>query len=101
MRVDLNSARLTRRRLLLAGTAIGATISSNRLAQGATPREAARPARALPPRGEFVVRGAYVLTMDPELGELPSGDVHVKNGAIVAVGRALPAPHAQVIDGKR
>jgi 5-methylthioadenosine/S-adenosylhomocysteine deaminase len=38
---------------------------------------------------EFVVRGAYVLTMDPALGDLPDGQVHVRDGAIVAVGRGL------------
>ena len=48
----------------------------------------------------MVARGAYVLTMDPALGDLPNGDIHVRDGAIVAVGRALAAPHAQVIDGK-
>jgi cytosine/adenosine deaminase-related metal-dependent hydrolase len=37
---------------------------------------------------QFVVRGAYVLAMDPALGDLPDGEVHVRDGAIVAVGRA-------------
>jgi hypothetical protein len=36
---------------------------------------------ALPARGEFVVRGGHVLTMDASLGDLPSGDVHVRDGA--------------------
>ncbi|MDO9412866.1 MAG: amidohydrolase family protein [Pseudolabrys sp.] len=54
----------------------------------------------LPARGEFIVRGGHVLTMDPSLGDLPSGDVHVRDGAIVAVGANLTAPGAQVIDGK-
>jgi len=98
MRFDFT--KLTRRRLLLAGTAIGSSLLGSDLAPAATAPAAARPARGLPRRGEFVVRGAYVLTMDPELGEIPNGDVHVKNGAIVAVGRALAAPGAQVIDGK-
>jgi len=35
---------------------------------------------------EYVVRGATVLTMDPGLGDLPVGDVHVRDGAIVDVG---------------
>ena len=39
----------------------------------------------LPARGEFVVRGAYVVTMDPKLGDIPNGDVHVRNGALVAI----------------
>lgn len=49
-------------------------------------------------RGEFVVRGANILTMDASLGELPSGDVHVRNGAIAAVGATVAAPGADVID---
>ena len=37
-------------------------------------------------RGEFVLRGGHVLSMDARVGDLPSGDVHVRNGVIVAVG---------------
>jgi 5-methylthioadenosine/S-adenosylhomocysteine deaminase len=57
-------------------------------------------AHALPTRGEFVLRGGCVLTMDPALGDLPSGDVHVRNGEIVAVGKGLKAPGAKVIDAR-
>ena len=65
-------------------------------------RKSRRPAPngALPARGEFVVRGGHVLTMDANLGDLPSGDVHVRDGAIVAVGAKVNAPSAQVIDGR-
>lgn len=68
--------------------------------RGTTGRSAARTAKKLPPRGEFVIRNAYVLTMDPELGDIPGGDVHVKNGEIVAVGRRIKAPRAAVLDGR-
>lgn len=54
----------------------------------------------LPPRGEFVVRNAYVVTMDPKLADIPIGDVHVRNGALVAVGPNLKAPGAEEIDGR-
>src|SRR5471030_972739 len=54
----------------------------------------------LPARGEFVVRGGHVLTMDSALGDLATGDVHVRDGAIVSVGANLAAPGAQVIDGR-
>jgi cytosine/adenosine deaminase-related metal-dependent hydrolase len=54
----------------------------------------------LPPRGEFVVRNAYVVTMDPNLGDIANGDVHVRDGALVAVGPNLGAPGAEVIDGR-
>ena len=46
------------------------------------------------------MRGAHVLTLDSGLGDLPSGDVHVRNGAIVAVASRVPAPGAEVIDGR-
>lgn len=54
----------------------------------------------LPPRSEFVVRNAYIVTMDPKLGDIPNGDIHVRNGTLVAVGPNLSAPGADVIDGR-
>jgi len=54
----------------------------------------------LPARGEFIVRGGHVLTMDASLGDLPAGDVHVRDGAIVAVGANIAAQNAQVIDAR-
>jgi 5-methylthioadenosine/S-adenosylhomocysteine deaminase len=55
----------------------------------------------LPARGEFVIRSAYVMTMDAALGDIPRGTVHVKNGAIVAVGADVKASGAvEVIDGR-
>jgi 5-methylthioadenosine/S-adenosylhomocysteine deaminase len=54
----------------------------------------------LPPRGEFVVRNAYVVTMDPKLGDIPVADVHVRNGSLVAVGPNLSAPGVEEIDGR-
>lgn len=50
-------------------------------------------------RTEFIVRDAYVLTMDPAQGDLPNGDVHVRDGKILAVGRDLDAPGVEVLDG--
>ena len=59
-----------------------------------------RPTGPLPERREFVVRSAYVLTMDPALGDLVRGDVHVRNGEIIAVGKDLAAPGAEAIDAQ-
>lgn len=53
----------------------------------------------LPRRGEFVVKGAHVLTMDDQLGNVAGGDVHVRNGRIVAVGRGLRG-RGKAIDGR-
>ena len=38
---------------------------------------------------EYVVAGAHVVSMDAEIGDLPTGDVHVRAGEIVAVGPSL------------
>lgn len=57
---------------------------------------AQRPADTM---SEFLIRNAYVLTMDAGLGDIAGGDVHVRAGAIAAVGRNLSAPGAEVIDG--
>jgi cytosine/adenosine deaminase-related metal-dependent hydrolase len=67
--------------------------------RSAKPAAPQRFAGQLPGRGEFVVRDAYVVTMDPKLGDIPRGDVHVRNGAIVAVGPKIVAPGAAEIDG--
>ncbi len=93
----------------VAGVGAAGLIGSSPLAGNAQPQDrtqAARPAASrlapgLPERGEFLVRNAYVLTMDPVLGDIPDGDVHVKNGSIVAVGKNLRAAGAQVLDGRR
>lgn len=48
----------------------------------------------------LVIRGGHVLTMDPALGELPYADVHVRDGAIVAVGPDLRVPGVAEIDAR-
>src|SRR5215831_18064703 len=52
----------------------------------------ADPAVALPPPGALVIRGGYVLTMDPAAGDLPAADVHLAGGQIAAVGPGLAVP---------
>ncbi len=86
------------RRNLLAGAASLGVLGLNGLTR-AIAQSAIPSAPPLPPRADFVIRGAYVLTMDPSLGEFPQGDVLVRNGVIAAVGRNVDAPGATVIDG--
>ena len=52
----------------------------------------------LPARAEFTIANAYVMTMDPVLGDIAGGAVHVRNGDIVAVGKDI-AGGGQRIDG--
>jgi cytosine/adenosine deaminase-related metal-dependent hydrolase len=51
-----------------------------------------RSSRALQQPGALVIRGGYVLTMDPAAGDLPAADVQIAGGQIVAVGPGLAVP---------
>jgi cytosine/adenosine deaminase-related metal-dependent hydrolase len=84
---------LTRRDFLGGVAALGAWS----LAGCATPSGGG--SGRLPVRGEFVVRDAYVMTMDAA-GDLPGADVYVRNGEIAAVGVGVAAPGAQALDGR-
>jgi len=52
----------------------------------------------LPEREHILFKGAYIITMDQQLGDIESADIHIRNGAIIAVGRNLVAPGARVIN---
>ena len=87
--------RLTRRTVLEGAAALGAI--------GCLPAGlAAQSGRAepLPGRGDIVIRGANVLTMDERLGDFASGAVHIRDGAIAAVGENVNVSGADVIDGR-
>lgn len=93
---------ISRRGLLGTAAALGAAsvVGRTPAARADAGPVLSRPLPQLPVRGEFVVRNAYVLTMDPALGDLARGDVHVRGGDIVAVGTNLAAPAADVLDGR-
>src|SRR5262245_27180401 len=86
---------LNRRAALAAATAAtaAAVLPRGAMAQGSAPGTP-------PARAELVIRGAQVLTMDPAIADLASGDVHVRDGAIVAVAAKIDAPSAITVDGK-
>lgn len=46
----------------------------------------------------ILIRGATVISMDGEVGNLPKGDILVENGTITAIGLNLEADGAEVID---
>jgi 5-methylthioadenosine/S-adenosylhomocysteine deaminase len=86
------------RRAVLAATS---TLTAAFLLPGRANAQAeAAQLASLPTRGDLVVRGATVLSMDEKIGDFPVGDVHIRNGAIIAVAASVDAPGAQVIDGK-
>ena len=63
-----------------------------------TPIPARAQAPAAVPRGtQILLRSGYVVTLDPQLGDL-RGDVLIDAGRIVAVGKNLDATSAQVVD---
>jgi 5-methylthioadenosine/S-adenosylhomocysteine deaminase len=80
---------LSRRDLIVSAAAVGAASLAERPSIAAD----------VPPRGEFIIRGADVLSMDPAVGDL-RGDVHVRSGDIVAVAPNITAPGAAVIDAR-
>ena len=93
---------MSRRTMLKGATALGALVaaSGELLGQQPVSRSAAAPGAPLPPRRELVIRGATVLTMEPGLGDFETGDVHVRDGAIVAIGPRIELTNAQIIEGR-
>ena len=91
--------KLSRRDILKATSAValtGAAASMGCAQTGSNNPGGA--ASTLPARGEFVIRGANILSMDAAVGDFARGDVHVRDGAIVAVAKEIAAPSAIVID---
>ncbi|WP_270938652.1 amidohydrolase family protein, partial [Falsiroseomonas oryzae] len=80
-----------------ASTALAAAAAIPAASAGARAQTvAAAPATPRP----LLVRGAHVLTMDAQIGDLPLGDVLVEGGTIRAVAPSIEAPAgAQVLDG--
>ena len=87
---------LGRRAFLMGAASLGSLAASGLPVSAQSADVPAAP--QLPTREHFVIRGGYVLSMDPAVGELPRGDVHVRDGRIVAVGTNIAAPGASVID---
>src|SRR3954464_13653403 len=87
----------SRRRMLQSTAALAAAALAPRTVFA---QQAVRgPAPSLPARGEFLIRGAIVLSMDAAGPDLVAGDVHVRDGSIVAVAQKIQAAAAQVTDG--
>ncbi|HEX4250751.1 MAG TPA: amidohydrolase family protein [Pseudonocardia sp.] len=51
---------------------------------------------------EILISGGYVVTVDDKLGDIPNGDVLIRDGVIVEVGAGLRAgaPDALVVDAR-
>ena len=88
---------IDRRTVLKTGAALAMTALTSGCASQAVRGSFSK---ALPSRDEFVVRGATVLTIDPAIGDLASGDVLVRDGAILDVAPQIASAQARTIDGR-
>ena len=80
----MTTFRVSRRAALTGAAALGAAS----LVPGGTSAQQAGRAASLPARRDILIRGANVLTMDDKIPDLASGDVLIRNGAIVFEGWA-------------
>src|SRR6188768_1244662 len=46
----------------------------------------------------LVIRNGFVVSMDPEVGDIPNADVFVEDGKIVEIGRGLSVSDAEEVD---
>jgi 5-methylthioadenosine/S-adenosylhomocysteine deaminase len=46
----------------------------------------------------LLIRNGYVVSVDPDIGDLPSGDVLIEGSTIAAVGPDLQVGDCEVID---
>jgi 5-methylthioadenosine/S-adenosylhomocysteine deaminase len=93
----MDKSSVSRRTMLRFGAALGALGIAEHA--GAQVAAAPQPVR-LPARGNFVIRNAHVMTMEPGTGDIIGGDVHVKDGVIAAIGQYLEAPGSNTIKGE-
>lgn len=85
MRDDNKPAFDRRTFLAAAGAATALTGAQTAQAQTAPP--------AMAPGGrDYAIRNAYIVTMERGAGDIARGDIHVRDGAIVAIGAAGTAP---------
>jgi 5-methylthioadenosine/S-adenosylhomocysteine deaminase len=92
----LQDFELSRRLLLGLGGALGLTAAPTAEAHGASHgggNHGGGPNRML-------IRGGTVLSMDPAIGDLQTGDVLVENGKIKAIAPQIQANNAQVVDAR-
>jgi 5-methylthioadenosine/S-adenosylhomocysteine deaminase len=94
------------RRSMLFGAAgaglMGAVAPALMVPAQARAQETSTQYKGMPERGEFVIRGGSLLTVDDTLGDIANGDIHVKDGVIIAIGTALEVPEGvEEIDASR
>jgi 5-methylthioadenosine/S-adenosylhomocysteine deaminase len=99
---DQNQSRISRRSFLGKSVLLGAAGVAGYTGAFARATEPRVPPQdqGLPPQGHYLIKNAYVLTMDANLGDLKQGDVLVQQGEIKQVGQNLNANGAEVLAGE-
>ena len=83
------------RRLVLGGGTTLATLAAVAPAGAAASDPAVHP---LPARGKLLIKGGYVMPVEPGESDIVGGDIAIDNGRIVGIGKDLTLPGAQVIN---
>jgi 5-methylthioadenosine/S-adenosylhomocysteine deaminase len=91
---------ISRRHLIGSAALAGASLAAPATLKAQSNPQATKDiVKSLPARGEIILRGAVVMTMDPTLGDIKNGYVHIKDGQIIAVGTGLKSASAVTIGG--
>lgn len=77
---------------LAAGSAFPGRAAAHDAAEASLPEGIGAPGR------RTLIKGGAVLSVDPQVGNFPVGDVLIEDGKIVSVGATIDAPDAAVID---
>ena len=84
---------MDRRQFVASAAAFSAAAVAGVSFRSVVAKAQTRPVAGEPPRtSNFILRGGHVITIDPELGDIPIGDVHVRNGEIAAIAPSVEAP---------
>lgn len=81
---ESHSRKFSRRALLGGALAFGATSTIHRAGAQAS--------------ADIILSGGTIVTMDPAVGDMAKGDIHVRDGTIVDIATTIDAPGAERID---
>ena len=89
---------ISRRSLCTAGLAVAAGLALSRSADAAQGGERFTAPAAIDARQRLLLKGGTIISLDPQIGNLATGDVLIDGKRIAAIGPSLAAAGAQVID---
>lgn len=89
----------SRRDFLLKTTALGVIGFSGNILS-ALGKSSHGPKSNFVEQGNYLIKNAYLITVDDDLGEIPDGDIHIQDGVIKAIGNNLNISGAKEISGK-